>query len=65
MPTKNNSHHVVKNPSGGWSVKKSGSSRASGTFSTQKAAVSSAKTIVKNQGTRLVIHDRNGRIKKK
>ena len=58
------SHHVVKNPSGGWSVKKRGASRASATFKTQKSAISSAKTIVKNQGTRLVIHGKDGRIKK-
>ena len=59
------SHHVVKNPSGGWSVKKSGASRASGTFKTQNAAVSSAKKISKNQGTKVVVHGRDGRIKKK
>ncbi len=65
MAIKNKSHHVVKNPSGGWSVKKSGATRASGTFKTQKKAVSSAKKIVKNQGSRLVIHGSDGRIKKK
>ena len=58
-------HHVVKNPSGGWAVKKGGASRASGSFKTQKAAVSSAKKISKNQGTRVVIHGQDGRIKKK
>jgi len=65
MTVKKKSHHVVKNPSGGWSVKKSGASRASGTFSTQKDAVASAKSITKNQGSRLVVHGRDGRIKKK
>lgn len=59
------SHHVVKNPSGGWSVKKGGASRASATFKTQKDAVNSAKTIVKNQGTRLVVHGNDGRIQKR
>lgn len=59
------SHHVVKNPSGGWSVKKEGAYRASVTLKTQKDAINSAKTIVKNQGTRLVIHGNDGRIKKK
>ena len=58
------SHHVVKNPSGGWSVKKGGASRASGIFTTQKDAISSAKSISKNQGTRVVIHGKDGKIKK-
>jgi len=63
MSTKK-SHHVVKNPSGGWSVKKSGASRASGRFKTQKEAISSAKTISKSQGTRVIVHGKDGRIKK-
>ena len=58
-------HHVVKNPSGGWAVKKGGASRASGTYKTQRDAVSSAKKISRNQGTRVVVHGRDGRIKKK
>jgi len=58
-------HHVVKNPSGGWAVKKSGASRASVTTKTQKDAVSSARKISQNQGTRVVVHGRDGRIKKK
>lgn len=64
MPTKK-THHVVKNPSGGWSVKKSGASKASGTYNTQKDAVASARTISNNQGSRVVVHGRDGRIKKK
>jgi uncharacterized protein YdaT len=61
---KKDTHHVVKNPSGGWSVKKGGASRVSGTYKTQTAAVSSAKTISKNQGTRVVVHGKDGKIKK-
>jgi len=64
MPTKK-THHVVKNPSGGWAVKKGGSSRASGTYKTQKAAVNSATKISRNQGTKVVVHGTDGRIKKK
>ena len=59
------SHHVVKNPSGGWSVKKRGASRASAIFRTQKDAIKSAKTITHNQGTRLVVHSKDGRIQKR
>lgn len=60
----NKTHHVVKNPSGGWVVKKSGASRASGTYSNKSDAVSSAKKISRNQGTRVVVHGKDGRIKK-
>jgi len=62
--TQSSTHHVVKNPSGGWSVKKGGSSRASGKFTTQSDAVASAKQISKKQGTRVVVHGRDGKIKK-
>ena len=51
--------HVVKNPSGGWSVKKSGASRASGTYKTQKDAVASANKISKKKGTRVVVHGKD------
>jgi uncharacterized protein YdaT len=58
-------HHVVKNPSGGWSVKKGGSSRASGTYKTQGEAKKAAQQISQNQGSRVVVHGKDGRIKKK
>ncbi|MGN8197910.1 DUF2188 domain-containing protein [Salinisphaera sp. RV14] len=58
-------HHVLRNPSGGWSVKKEGSARASGKFATQKEAIEAAKAISQKQGTRVVVHDRNGRITKR
>ncbi len=64
MATKK-SHHVVKNPSGGWSVKRSGAARASGTYKTQRDAISSANKISRNQGTNVVVHGKDGRIKKK
>lgn len=57
-------HHVVKNPTGGWSVKKGGATKASGTFKTQQEAIKSAEKISKNQGSRVVVHGRDGRIKK-
>lgn len=57
-------HHVMKNPSGGWTVKKSGTSRASGNYASKSAAVSKARSISKNQGTRVVVHRKDGRIAK-
>jgi hypothetical protein len=53
--TKRTTHHVVKNTTGGWSVKKGGSDRVSGKFKTQKEAISSARIISKNQKSELVI----------
>lgn len=54
--------HVV--PSGtGWSVRKAGSSRASGTFTTQRDAIAKARTIAKNQRTEVYIHGRDGKIR--
>lgn len=58
-------HHVVKNPSGGWSVKKGGATRASGTYNTQQEAIDSARQISQKQGSRVVVHGRDGRIKKR
>jgi hypothetical protein len=60
--SKNESHHVVKNPSGGWSVKKLGSNRASGNYSTQSAAISSANVMSRNQGTLVFVHGEDGRV---
>lgn len=59
------SHHVVRNPSGGWDVKKAGSARASGHYKTQKDAIDSARKISSNQGSELYIHGRDGRIRAK
>ena len=55
--------HVVPNPDGGWAVRKAGSSRASGTFKTQDAAISKARSLAKKQGTELYVHGRDGKIR--
>lgn len=57
-----NSHHVVPDPNGGWSVKKEGASRASKRFDQKRDAVTYAKNISKDQGSELVIHGRDGTI---
>ena len=56
--------HVV--PRGGkWSVRKAGAARASGTFETQKEAISHAKGLAQNQKTEVFIHGRDGRIRER
>lgn len=56
--------HVVPNGEK-WSVRRAGSSRASGTYGTQKEAVQRAKDIAKAQKTELYIHGRDGRIRER
>ncbi|SEQ90148.1 DUF2188 domain-containing protein [Sphingobium sp. YR768] len=56
--------HVVPGPRG-WSVKKTGSVRASSTHSTQEEAIAAAVKIARNQKTVLYIHDRDGRIRER
>ncbi len=57
--------HVVKNPSGGWAVKKGGSSRATKVHSTQGAAIKHGRTIAKSQNAEFYIHGRDGKIREK
>jgi len=59
------SHHVVPNPNGGWDVKRSGASRASGHFDRKADAVDAGRAISRNQRTELVIHRKDGTIQQK
>lgn len=59
------SQHVVKNSEGGWSVKKSGSGKASKNFETKKNAINWGRKVAKNQKSELYIHGRDGRIRDK
>jgi uncharacterized protein YdaT len=56
--------HVVPNGDK-WSVRKSGSSRASGVYKTQDDAIKKAEEIARKQKTELYIHGRDGRIRKR
>ena len=60
MPRK--TQHVVPNSSGGWSLKKGGSTKATKNFDTKSDAVSYAKKVAKHQESELVIHKKDGRI---
>jgi Uncharacterized protein conserved in bacteria (DUF2188) len=59
-----NAQHVVPNGNG-WSVRKSGSSKASNTYSTQSEAIDKATKVARNQKTELYIHGKDGRIRER
>ncbi|MBA4192686.1 MAG: hypothetical protein C0467_32365 [Planctomycetaceae bacterium] len=56
--------HVVPH-SDGWAVRPAGGSRASSVHDTQRKAIDRAREISRNQGTELLIHGRDGRIRDK
>ncbi|MFG1265612.1 DUF2188 domain-containing protein [Xanthobacter aminoxidans] len=63
MTTKKGQHVV---PSGErWSVRRTGASRASGTYDTQQEAIDKARALARNQQTELYIHGRDGRIRER
>lgn len=57
--------HIVKNPDGGWAVKKGGSTRATKIFDTQEKAISHGREIAKNQKAEFYVHGRDGKIREK
>lgn len=57
--------HVTTHPSGGWQVKGEGNVRATARTTTQKDAINIAREIARNQGSELVIHRPDGRIRAK
>lgn len=61
--TKRN-QHVVRHPEG-WAVKGAGSRRATSVYETQREAAERARDIARNQGTEVLIHGRDGRIRER
>lgn len=59
------SQHIVRNPNGGWAVKKGGSTKATKVFGTQKEAIARGREIAKNQKAEFYVHDLDGRIREK
>jgi len=57
MP-KRNTHILPNLKKGGWDIKHSDSERSSGHFETK------AKEICESQGTKLVIHNKDGKVAK-
>jgi len=56
--------HVVPH-AGGWAVRGAGNSRATSVHETQSGAISQAREIARNQGSELLVHGRNGRIRER
>ncbi|WP_414054311.1 DUF2188 domain-containing protein [Macrococcus equi] len=57
--------HVVPNPNGGWDVKGEGNTNATSHHETQAEAIDAAKTIAQNQKSELLIHGKDGQIRKR
>ena len=62
--TKRRNQHVVPTK-GGWAVRGAGSARATKVFGTKKEAVERGREIARNQGSELLIHGSDGRIRTK
>ena len=63
MPARNQ-RHVVRNPDGGWDVKKPDSKRSSSHHQTQADAEVRAKVIVaRSGGGEVIVHGRDGKIR--
>ncbi len=56
--------HVVPR-NGKWAVRRAGAAKASGTYGTQKEAISEARKLAQSQKTELYIHGRDGRIRER
>jgi len=59
------SQHVVSNPNGGWSVLRSGASRATRVFDNKEDAVTFARTLAEKERTELYVHRRDGTIQQR
>jgi uncharacterized protein YdaT len=59
-----NSQHVVPNGNR-WSVRRTGATRASGTFDTQGEAIDRATEIARKQHSEVYVHGRDGRIRER
>ena len=55
--------HVVSRSDGGWSVRKTGDSRACGKFASQSEAISCARSVAISSRGEIIIHGRDGRVR--
>ena len=56
--------HVVPRQDG-WAVRGAGNQRATSVHRTQAEAIDAGRQIARNQGSELLIHGRNGRIRER
>lgn len=56
--------HVVPHQDG-WAVRGAGNQRATSVHQTQAEAIDTGRQIARNQGSELLIHGRNGRIRER
>lgn len=54
--------HVVPNPDGNWSIKSSGSSRATEVYKNKGDAISRARRMSEAKSSDLYVHNKSGRI---
>jgi hypothetical protein len=57
--------HVSRHEDGGWKVLGAGNSKATSRHETQREAIEAARKIAQNQGSEVVIHGRDGKIRAK
>jgi hypothetical protein len=57
--------HVIPNLKGGWSVRKTGASRATRVFDTQADAVKFGQKVARQERTELYVHRNDGTIRTK
>jgi uncharacterized protein YdaT len=56
--------HVTQTDDGRWQAKREGGTRASFVKDTQAEAIDAAKVLVKREGGSVVVHGRDGKIRK-
>ena len=61
--TKKNQHVIPHKD--GWAVKGTGNAKATAIHPTQQSAITQARDIARNQGSEMLIHGTNGRIRER
>jgi hypothetical protein len=62
--TKGRNQHIVPR-NDGWAVQPAGGERASSVHGTQREAIDRGREVARNQGSELLIHGRDGRIRER
>lgn len=60
----NRNQHVVPRDDA-WAVRGAGASRDTRRFATQREAIDAARRIARNQGSELLVHGRDGRVRER